>query len=173
MNRKRPEADTAAPHAYRPCVGVLLFNDDGRVLVAQRRDVAGEAWQLPQGGIDPGESPRAAALRELREEIGTDRVEVLAETQDWLRYDLPEPLAARRWDGRFRGQKQKWFALRFLGQDSEIDLETEHPEFRAWRWAELAELPGLAVGFKRPVYERLVEEFAPLVRRLREGRRDP
>jgi len=147
---------------YRPNVGIMLLDRRNRVFVARRIDTPGEAWQMPQGGIDEGEEPHRAALRELEEEIGTDRAEILAETRGWMRYDLPAEIAGRIWGGRYRGQRQKWFAMRFLGRDEEIDLATEHPEFSAWKWAAPAELPGLIVPFKRPLYVALLEEFAPL-----------
>jgi putative (di)nucleoside polyphosphate hydrolase len=144
---------------YRRGVGIALFNDQGRVFTGERIDAPG-AWQMPQGGIDAGEKPWPAALRELKEEVGTDKAERLAET-DWLRYDLPPELVGRVWRGRFRGQEQKWFAARFLGTDADIDLEADHhPEFRAWRWTILAELPGLIVPFKRPLYVAVAEAFA-------------
>jgi putative (di)nucleoside polyphosphate hydrolase len=117
---------------------------------------------MPQGGIDEGEEPHRAALRELKEEIGTDRAEILAETRGWMRYDLPAEIAGRIWGGRYRGQRQKWFAMRFLGRDEEIDLATEHPEFSDWKWVAPGELPDLIVPFKRPLYVALLEEFAPL-----------
>ncbi|MFT8244218.1 RNA pyrophosphohydrolase [Roseomonas sp. BN140053] len=151
---------------YRPNVGAVVFNADGLVLVARRADqprgeAAGGAWQLPQGGLDEGEDARAAVLREVLEEIGTDRVEILAEHDAWLTYDLPDHLIGVVWGGRWRGQKQRWFALRFLGEDSEIRLDADpHPEFDAWRWVPLGELPALAVPFKREIYERLSRDFA-------------
>jgi putative (di)nucleoside polyphosphate hydrolase len=147
---------------YRRGVGILLLNREDRVFVAQRIDSQVDAWQMPQGGIDPGESPRAAVRREMQEEIGTDRAEVIAESREWLRYDLPADLQRRVWDGRYRGQEQKWFAMRFLGLDSDIDIATEHPEFNDWKWTSLQALPDLIVPFKRPLYRRLVEEFAEL-----------
>jgi putative (di)nucleoside polyphosphate hydrolase len=118
-----------------------------------------EAWQLPQGGIDPDESARDAALRELREEIGTDQVEILAEASDLLRYDLPAHLVGAAWGGEWRGQSQRWFAMRFLGEDGDIDVHTEHPEFSDWRWINLRDLPALIVAFKRDVYEQVVRQF--------------
>lgn len=151
---------------YRPNVGAVLFNPSGLVLVARRADVANAegpagGWQLPQGGIDKGEDPRSAVLRELEEEIGTRRAEVIGEHPEWLTYDLPPNLLGIAWRGRYRGQRQRWFALRFTGEDSEIRLDLDpHPEFDAWRWVPLAELPSLAVSFKRPVYEVLAESFA-------------
>lgn len=144
---------------YRPCVGIMLFNDRGKVFIARRRDMVSEAWQMPQGGIDEGESPREAAFRELEEEIGTARAEVLAETEDWLEYDLPAELVPQLWSGRFRGQTQKWFAMRFTGDDRDIDIETDKPEFLAWKWTCVAALPDLIVPFKRALYAELVRRF--------------
>ncbi len=157
---------------YRANVGALLFNRAGLLLVARRADApnaeaAAGGWQLPQGGVDEGEDLRAAVLRELAEEIGTDRAEILAEYPGWLTYDFPPDLAARgvRIAQRYRGQKQKWFALRFTGTDADIRLDADdHPEFDAWRWARIEELPGLAVAFKRAIYEELARFFAPLAR---------
>jgi putative (di)nucleoside polyphosphate hydrolase len=155
---------------YRPNVGAALFNRDGRVLVARRVDlpnaqgIAG-AWQLPQGGIDPEEDPRRAVLRELAEEIGTDKAEIIGEHPEWLTYDLPPHLLGVALHGRYRGQRQRWFALRFTGSDTDIRLDADpHPEFDAWRWAELTELPALAVPFKRPIYEILARSFARFAR---------
>jgi len=147
---------------YRPCVGILLFNPAGRVFVAQRCDTPG-AWQMPQGGIDSGETPAAAALRELGEEIGTDRAELVGETRGWLRYDLPDHLIGVAWKGRWRGQEQKWFAARFLGSDGDIDLATEHPEFDAWRWVPADQLVSLVVPFKRDVYRAVLAELLPVI----------
>ncbi len=151
---------------YRPNVGAVLFNQDGLVLVARRADLPNAeapagGWQLPQGGIDENEDPREAILRELAEEIGTDRAEIMDEHDEWLTYDLPAELVGIALKGRFRGQRQRWFALRFLGEDSDIRLDLDpHPEFDAWRWARLEELPDLAVAWKRPIYEALVASFA-------------
>ena len=143
---------------YRRNVGIALFNRDGLVFAAERIDMPG-AWQMPQGGIDAEEDPWPAALRELREEIGTDKAERMAE-MDWLRYDLPPELLSRVWRGRYRGQEQKWFAARFTGGDDDIDLNAHrHPEFSAWRWARLSTLPDLIVPFKRPVYVAVTEAF--------------
>ena len=157
------------PVGYRRGVGVMLFNRDGQILVGKRRDTAGkpggDAWQMPQGGIDHGEDPRAAALRELEEEIGTANAEIVAETRSWLMYDLPDELIGKIWGGRYRGQAQKWFAARFLGADSEIDLgKHEHPEFSEWKWAPLDQLPELIVGFKRDLYMGIVAELGPKVK---------
>jgi putative (di)nucleoside polyphosphate hydrolase len=150
---------------YRANVGAVLFNAEGRVFVARRADLpnaeaAPGGWQLPQGGIDEGEDPRGAVLRELAEEIGTDRAEIIGEHPGWLSYDLPPDLLGVALRGRFRGQRQRWFALRFLGGDADIRLDADpHPEFDAWRWAALAELPLLAVPFKRDIYLVLAESF--------------
>ncbi|MFN6956129.1 MAG: RNA pyrophosphohydrolase [Acetobacteraceae bacterium] len=151
---------------YRPNVGACLFDRRGLVLMCRRADmpateVQGGSWQLPQGGLDEGEDPRAAVLRELAEEIGTDKAEILAEHPDWLTYDLPGHLVGKALGGRYRGQKQRWFALRFTGNDADIRLDTAaHPEFDAWRWVPLAEIPALIVPFKRPIYEVLARDFS-------------
>jgi len=148
---------------YRKGVGAVLFDARGRVFVARRIDTPGDAWQLPQGGIDSNEKPRRAVLRELGEEIGTSNAEIIAKSAHWFRYDLPDHLVGKVWGGKYRGQKQRWFALRFLGTDADIKLDAYgHPEFDAWRWTEIGTLPALAVPFKRPLYESLVAEFGPL-----------
>ena len=152
---------------YRPNVGAVLFNPAGLIFLARRADLpnaegAAGGWQLPQGGIDAGEDPRAAVLRELAEEIGTDRAEIIGEHPDWLTYDLPPELLGKALGGRYRGQRQRWFALRFTGSDADIRLDADpHPEFDAWRWGRLAELPALAVGFKQAIYVTLAEAFRP------------
>jgi putative (di)nucleoside polyphosphate hydrolase len=150
---------------YRPNVGAVVFNPAGLVFIGRRANIgdpAGPAWQLPQGGIDDGEDPATAVRRELAEETGIERVTLLAEHDAWLTYDLPAELVGRAFGGRYRGQRQRWFALRFEGADSDIRLDAHGtPEFDAWRWAPLAELPGLAVPFKRPVYEVIAAAFAP------------
>ncbi len=158
---------TIADLPYRPGVGIMLFNGAGLVLVARRIDMVSEAWQMPQGGIEEGERPIDAAFRELAEEIGTAKAEVLAEAEGWLDYDLPHDLVAKLWQGRFRGQTQKWFAMRFTGVDGDIDIATKHPEFSAWKWAEPAALPDLIVPFKRDLYAELVRRFGPLAENLR------
>ena len=136
---------------YRPCAGIMLVNRSGQVFVGQRIDTTLEAWQMPQGGIDPGEDARTAALRELGEEVGVgpELVEIVAEAPDELTYDLPPELVGKVWKGRYRGQTQRWFLLRFLGDDADIRIETVHPEFRAWRWVDADALPALAVPFIR------------------------
>lgn len=151
---------------YRPNVGAALFDHRGLVFVARRADLpnaegAPGGWQLPQGGIDEHEDPRAAVLRELAEEIGTDRATIIGEHPDWLTYDLPPELIGRALGGRYRGQRQRWFAMRFTGTDADIRLDLDpHPEFDAWRWTPLQDLPGLAVGFKRTIYDVLAASFA-------------
>jgi putative (di)nucleoside polyphosphate hydrolase len=150
---------------YRPCVGIMLLNHDGRVLVGQRIDMPSDHWQMPQGGIDPGEDVRTAAMRELKEEIGTNRAEVIAESEDWLSYDVPAEIRRRLWGGRYLGQMQKWLVMRFTGQDSDIDLDTHHPEFRAWKWVDIDSLPDLIVPFKRDLYIQLVARYRNLARK--------
>jgi putative (di)nucleoside polyphosphate hydrolase len=142
---------------------MMLINSEGLVFIGQRCDVSNEAWQMPQGGIDPGETPRAAALRELREEIGTDNVDVVVGTRDWLSYELPPKLLERMPSPRWRGQTQQWFLMRFRGADDEIDVATEHPEFSAWRWVPADHLLDLVVPFKRELYRRVLEEFASYI----------
>jgi len=146
---------------YRPCVGVMLVNAAGHVFVGQRIDRDQDAWQMPQGGVDPGEDPRAAALRELWEETGVpaEKVRVEAETRDWLPYDLPHDLVPRIWKGRFRGQEQKWFLLRFEGEDGDVNIATDHPEFSEWRWLSPDDLVASIVPFKRAVYQKVLAEF--------------
>lgn len=158
--------------AYRPCVGVVLFNKAGLVFAGRRRNkklrehvAPGHEWQMPQGGIDAGEDPYKAALRELYEETNVSSVSLIAEASDWFAYDLPHDIAKEAWKGKYKGQTQKWFALRFEGEDSEIDVEhpgggAHKPEFDRWRWEELARMPDLIIPFKRPVYDKVVAEFS-------------
>ena len=147
---------------YRPCVGIMLFNREGKVFVGKRIDQTVEGWQMPQGGIDKGETPRQAALRELLEEVGTDQAEIIAEMDDWVTYDLPAHLVGVAFKGKYRGQRQKWFALRFTGQDSEIDLTAHEPEFSSFQWVSLDALPELIVPFKRETYKAVIAAFKTL-----------
>lgn len=158
-----PEEKATLP--YRPCAGVMLINADSHVFVGQRKDSEVAAWQMPQGGIDAGEEPRAAALRELWEEtaVTADLVTVVAETANWVRYDLPDDLIGRVWKGRYRGQKMKWFLLRFHGGDGDVDVATNHQEFSEWRWLPAEELCAAIVPFKREVYRQVLDEFGDLL----------
>lgn len=154
-----PEDIAALP--YRPCVGVMLINRDGLIFAGQRIDTAAPAWQMPQGGIDKGEEPRAAALRELAEEIGVPPglVEVITQTPAPLAYDLPHDIVPRIWKGRYRGQEQRWFLMRFLGEDDQIDIAQPHPEFSRWRWIAADEMLAAIVPFKRAIYEQVIDAF--------------
>lgn len=147
---------------YRPCVGLMLMNAEGRIFVGQRNDRHKDAWQMPQGGVDKGEDPRDAALRELWEETGvtSDLVEIVAETDGWLPYDLPHDIVPKIWKGRYRGQEQKWYLLRFTGRDNQIDIQTKHPEFTQWKWQHPSNLIEEIVPFKRAVYQQVVAAFA-------------
>jgi putative (di)nucleoside polyphosphate hydrolase len=149
---------------YRPCVGLMILDTAGRIFAGQRIDGMYDAWQMPQGGIDEGETARAAALRELTEETGItpDLVEIIRESRDWLPYDLPRHLVPKLWNGRFRGQKQRWFAIRFLGADRDVNIATAEPEFRVWAWMAHEELIGCIVPFKRDTYARVFAEFGDL-----------
>jgi putative (di)nucleoside polyphosphate hydrolase len=149
-------------HLYRRGVGVMLLNRERRVWVGRRIDNPGDAWQMPQGGMDEGEEPWATALRELEEETGITpgKIELIGECPERLRYDLPEELAGKFWGGRWRGQLQNWFLCRFLGEDSDVNIATGHPEFDAWKWVEPQLLPDLIVPFKRELYRKLLRDFA-------------
>lgn len=150
---------------YRPCVGLAVMNAEGRFFAGKQIDNPEDAWQMPQGGVDKGETPREAALRELGEETGIapGRVEILAETEGWIPYDLPHDLVPKLWKGRFRGQEQKWFLMRFTGDDSEVSIDGEHPEFSEWRWMAHDELMGKIVPFKAEVYTKVFEAFGPKI----------
>ena len=147
---------------YRPCVGVMLINRDGSVFVGRRIDHSVEGWQMPQGGIAQGESPLEAAMRELVEEIGTNNAKQLRELDQWLEYDLPEHLLGVALHGLYRGQRQKWLAMRFLGEDREINIATAEPEFAEWKWLALEALPRLIVPFKRDTYAKVIDAFGDL-----------
>ena len=150
---------------YRMGAGVVLLNAQGLVFAGQRIDNPGDAWQMPQGGIDKGETPREAALRELTEETGVsaDLVEVMAETPDWITYELPPEILGRIWKGKYGGQKQKWFAMRFLGVDSDVEIATEHPEFDRWQWMRAADLVENIVPFKRALYVQVFNDFRDIL----------
>lgn len=171
-NPKTPANDPGSEMGYRPCVGLMVLNERGEIWVGQRIDTPGDSegrgtwWQMPQGGIDEGEEPKDAALRELYEETGMKTVELLDEVQDWLFYDLPPHLLGIAWGGRYRGQKQRWYAVRFNGPDSEINIVPADPanrEFITWRWAAADEIINLIVPFKRDVYREVLARFHPLL----------
>jgi putative (di)nucleoside polyphosphate hydrolase len=149
---------------YRPCVGIMICNAEGRIFAGQRLDSTLDAWQMPQGGVEKGEDPRDAALRELMEETGIPEsaVEIVAETADWIPYDLPHHLVPKLWKGRYRGQKQRWFLMRFTGEDSLVNIQTETPEFSRWCWMPPEDLLANIVPFKRDTYERVIREFHAL-----------
>lgn len=155
---------TSADLPYRLGVGMMLFNRDGKVFVAKRIDMVSEAWQMPQGGIDDNEDETTAALRELKEEIGTDNVTLLTMSADYYYYDLPHDLIPKVWGGKYRGQKQRWFAFRLNGDDAAINIETDHPEFSEWKWIEIDSLPHVIVPFKRDNYAELAKEFRHLAK---------
>jgi len=158
---------------YRPCVGVMLLNRDGLAFLGRRIEGPEHvdlthSWQMPQGGIDPGEEPWRAALRELREETSIRSVELAGEIEEWLQYDIPREIIGQVWKGKYRGQTQKWFAMRFTGAESEIDVVhpagAQEAEFAAWRWEPMKNVPDLVVPFKRAVYDRVVREFGHLAK---------
>lgn len=158
--------DRFAHLPYRPCAGVMLLNRDGLAFVGQRLDSSVEAWQMPQGGIDEGEDPLDAAIRELGEETGiaADLIRPIGRSRGEHLYDLPSDLIGKIWKGRYRGQRQHWFLMRFLGGDEDVNIATEHQEFREWRWADPETLPNLIVPFKRDLYRAILDEFRPLIR---------
>jgi len=144
---------------YRPCVGIMLINGQGKIFAGQRIDNRAEAWQMPQGGIDEGESTEQACFREMKEEIGTDKAVIASIHPEWLNYDIPRPLADNLWKGQYRGQRQCWVALTFTGTDADINIQTDEPEFREWAWLSPDELLERAVIFKRPVYQTVITSF--------------
>jgi putative (di)nucleoside polyphosphate hydrolase len=156
-------SDDFAHLPYRPCAGVMLRNAEGLVFVGQRMDSTEDAWQMPQGGIDDGETPEVAALRELEEETGVrrDLVKVIAASKDQHLYDLPPHMMGKMWKGRYRGQAQHWFLMQFIGTDSDVNIATAHQEFRAWRWSPIDELEAMIVPFKKELYRNVISEFAP------------
>ncbi len=158
---KRPKAEDLP---YRPAVGVMLINRDGGVFVGRRIDQTVEGWQMPQGGIDEGETPEQAVMRELKEEVGTDKAEIIRAHPDWLSYDLPPHLIGVALHGKYRGQKQKWFALRFTGENKDVDLATHEPEFATWRWVAMEDLPQMIVAFKRDTYNKVIAAFKDLAK---------
>jgi putative (di)nucleoside polyphosphate hydrolase len=153
--------------SYRAGIGMMIVNHENKIFVGQRLNLVQEAWQMPQGGIDPHEDPDQAMLRELTEEIGTSNVEIIVKSKKWYQYDLPSQVRARVWNGQFRGQKQLWYALRFKGTDKEINIHTPHPEFCAWKWVNKEELLNLIVPFKKDIYIQVLDEFWPFVLRSR------
>jgi putative (di)nucleoside polyphosphate hydrolase len=153
---------------YRSGVGMMMVNDNGLIFVADRSDMSGPAWQMPQGGIDDGETPSAAALRELAEEAGTDKLELIAETSNWLAYDFPADIKQQTWKRCYRGQRQKWFLFRFTGTDDDINLDAHNREFDSWKWIEPERVLELIVPFKRKLYEDVFDSFSDPLMRLQE-----
>lgn len=154
---------------YRPSVGLMILNKKLEVFVGRRVDTKADAWQMPQGGIDTHESPEKAALREMKEEIGTNNAEILAVTKQWYKYDLPEFLVPKLWKGQYRGQRQKWFLLSFKGEDQEINLNSSEVEFGDWKWVKIEELPNIIVTFKRSLYISVIEEFRDEIIKLKQN----
>ncbi len=152
---------------YRPGVGLMIVNNNFEVFVGKRIDTKTESWQMPQGGIDEGEKTRDAVLREMKEEIGTDLAEIIAETKQWYHYDLPYHMIGKLWDGRFRGQRQKWFLLKYFGADVDININHHHPEFNEWKWVKMEELPQIIVPFKKNLYISVIEEFRDVILSLK------
>lgn len=150
---------------YRPGVGLMIVNKEGLVFVGKRVDTKFDGWQMPQGGIDIGETPSSAAMREMEEEIGSNKGQIIAESKYWYSYDLPPFLIPRLWEGSFRGQKQKWFLIRFTGTDKDININTRHPEFVKWQWTNLEQLSSIIVPFKRKLYEAVIKEFSTILYR--------
>lgn len=144
---------------YRPGVGMMIINKDKKVFVAKRVDTKMQAWQMPQGGINLGETPSKAAIREMKEEIGTSKARIIAESKIWYSYDIPKFLIKKLWDGNYRGQRQKWFLMEFTGKDSEINIKTNNPEFSDWKWTDLESLQNIIVPFKKKLYKAVVNEF--------------
>lgn len=161
--QQRPTAKYYHELPYRPGVGMMIVDKDNRVFVGKRTDTKIAAWQMPQGGIDLGETPSIAALREMTEEIGSDKGYIIAESKHWYSYDVPKFLIPKLWNGNFRGQKQRWFLIRFTGTDEDININTQHPEFDEWRWARLDELLSIIIPFKRKLYQAVFNEFKSII----------
>ena len=153
--------NTKCPHLYRPCVGIMLYNSNGQVFTGKRLDYKSSAWQMPQGGIEPGEDAQKAAIRELREEtnISEQYIEFVHQIDEWLYYDIPKDMVSKFWNGRFRGQKQKWFLFKFIGCDADINISTKNPEFSAWKWTSLERLEEEIVPFKKQTYKIVLGRF--------------
>ncbi len=166
MNEKKYENINVSRYIdlpYRRGVGVMILNSKKKVFVGKRIDTKNNAWQMPQGGIDEDETVLEAGIRELFEETNIQNIEVLAETQNWLYYDLPEFLIGRLWGGKYRGQKQKWILVKFTGSDDEINIDKRNQEFKQWKWIEVEELPEVVVSFKKQLYNYVIQEFAPII----------
>ena len=148
---------------YRLGVGMMIINHKGQIFVGKRVDTKLQAWQMPQGGIEVGETPSRAAMREMEEEIGSKAGHIIAESKNWYSYDIPKFMIPKLWDGNYKGQKQKWFLIKFTGSDDEINLATDHPEFEAWRWSDVDELPDIIIPFKKKLYKAVIEEFQSLL----------
>lgn len=148
---------------YRPGVGMMIINKEKMIFVAKRMDTKIQAWQMPQGGIDIGETPSKAAMREMEEEIGTAKGQIIAESKNWYSYDIPKFLIHKLWNGNYKGQRQKWFLIEYTGSDSDINLRTQNPEFTEWRWAHLKELPEIIIPFKKRLYDSVIKEFNPFL----------
>lgn len=148
---------------YRPCVGMMIINQEDKIFVGRRIDAKYRNWQMPQGGIDFGETPSQAAMREMAEEIGTNAGYIIAESKNWYSYNVPKFLIPKLWDGQFRGQKQKWFLIRFTGNDSDININLAHPEFNAWQWVDIDQLQKIIIPFKAKLYKAVVNEFKPII----------
>jgi putative (di)nucleoside polyphosphate hydrolase len=155
---------------YRLGVGMMIINAENMVFLGKRVDAKIDGWQMPQGGIDLGETPSKAALREMQEEIGSNQGHIVAESKNWYSYNLPSFLISRLWNGAYRGQKQKWFLIRFTGQDGDINIHTAHPEFADWKWAHVNELTDLIIPFKKRLYSAVIEEFAPILTKIVAGK---
>lgn len=160
-NKANIKKESALP--FRPGVGMMIINKDRRVFVGKRIDSKANGWQMPQGGIDIGETPSGAAMREMEEEIGTNKGRILAESKNWYSYRIPEFLIPRLWDGQYCGQRQKWFLIEFTGEDSDINIQTEHPEFSEWQWVDFAELLSDIIPFKAKLYKQVIKEFKNLI----------